>query len=384
MNKTKLKDIFSNIQIWWTPSRWKTEYFWWWFPWVSIWDMWETKIITTTKETLSEEGIKKSNAKLVKKGSFLFSFKLSVWKVAFAGTDLYTNEAIASFENWSTEIDLNYLYYCLPFYALKNPRKNNYGAPLLNKDILQNTEIPLPSLATQQSIADKLDKFQSLIDLKKQAIAKTDNLAKSIFLEIFGDPMTNEKGWEVIEFGRVCDRIVDWRNKTPEYIEKWFPVIRTTNVKKWYFDYKDLKYTNERDFKIWTSRVRPEIWDLVYTREAPLWVCALIKDDILSTSCLWQRVMIARINKEKINVEYANYILNDEFCFNQALNIAWWSTIKHIRVWDLWKLDIPLPPLSLQQKFADVITELESQKSEHKIALAKLEDLYQSEMQRSF
>jgi type I restriction enzyme S subunit len=71
---------------------------------------------------------------------------------------------------------------------------------------LKQIAIPLPPLATQRAIAEKLDKLQSLIDLKKQAITKTDELAKSIFLEMFGDPMKNEKGWEVKKlknFGKV-------------------------------------------------------------------------------------------------------------------------------------------------------------------------------------
>ena len=62
----------------------------------------------------------------------------------------------------------------------------------------------------------------------------------------------------------------------------------------------------------------------------------------------------------------------------------WWAAIKRFTLQKIKKLNIPLPPLPLQQKFADIITQIESQKSEHKLALAKLEDLYQAEMQESF
>ena len=62
---------------------------------------------------------------------------------------------------------------------------------------LTDIQLPLPALHIQRAIADKLDKLQSLIDLKKEAIVKTDGLAKAIFLEMFGDPINNEKGREV-------------------------------------------------------------------------------------------------------------------------------------------------------------------------------------------
>ena len=83
------------------------------------------KHITETKETLSELGVKHSNVKLIKSGSLLFSFKLTVGRMAFAGCDLYTNEAIACFEP-NENIDLIYLYYILPYIANQVDRTNNY------------------------------------------------------------------------------------------------------------------------------------------------------------------------------------------------------------------------------------------------------------------
>jgi type I restriction enzyme S subunit len=81
------------------------------------------------------------------------------------------------------------------------------GLQRIKKDWLLNIKVSLPPLAAQLAIADKLDKLQFLIDLKKQAITKTDELAKSIFSEMFGDPMKNEKVWEVKEFGKILQSI---------------------------------------------------------------------------------------------------------------------------------------------------------------------------------
>jgi len=70
---------------------------------------------------------------------------------------------------------------------------------------LTDIQIPIPDLATQKAIATKLDAIQELIDQKKQVIHKTDELAKAIFVDMFGDPVMNEKGWEVKKLGEVVD-----------------------------------------------------------------------------------------------------------------------------------------------------------------------------------
>ena len=77
---------------------------------------------------------------------------------------------------------------------------------------LTDIEIPLPPLDTQRAIADKLDKLQSLIDLKKQAIAKNDELAKAIFLEMFGDPVKNPMNWEQKKLSEFSENLQDALN----------------------------------------------------------------------------------------------------------------------------------------------------------------------------
>lgn len=385
MQNYKLKNLFHNIKIWWTPSRGKMQYFWWWFPWVSIWDMNNQKIITETKETLSQLGIENSNVKLIKKWSLLFSFKLSVWKVAFAGTDLYTNEAIASFDDSNPEVDLHYLYYCLPIYALKNSRTNNYGAPLLNKNILENLEIPLPPLATQRAIADKLDKLQSLIDLKKQAIIKTDELTKSIFLEMFGDTVTNEKNWKVKTLGDLCDVGSSKRVFVDELVEKWVPFYRGTEI--WKLSDNDhieptLFITQDHYEKLKEQTGIPKIGDLLMPSICPDGRIFRVTDD-KSFYFKDGRVLWIKVNESKVNSIYLKALLKEIFYADYS-NIASGTTFAELKIFALKKIKILFPPLSLQQKFADIITQIESQKSEHKLALAKLEELYQAEMQRSF
>lgn len=149
----KISELFSDIKIGGTPSRGNPAFFYGKNLWVSIKDMKGQSVITSTAEMLSDEGVAKSNCKLVVKGSLLFSFKLTVGKVAFAGCDLYTNEAIASFdpnEAKSSGIDLNYLAMVLPIAAKGDNTKNSMGASLLSKDRIYDLQIPVPSSIDEQ------------------------------------------------------------------------------------------------------------------------------------------------------------------------------------------------------------------------------------------
>jgi len=155
----KISELFSDIKIGGTPSRGSPTYVGGGHLWVSIKDMQGQPLIVTTAETISDEGIRNSNCKLVKKGSLLFSFKLTVGRTAFAGRDLYTNEAIAAFDRDEARvagIGLEYLSLVLPIAAAGDKTKNSMGAALLNKEKILSLEIAYPDIEDQRSIAARL------------------------------------------------------------------------------------------------------------------------------------------------------------------------------------------------------------------------------------
>lgn len=130
-------------------------------------------LITKTAETISDEGVKNSNCKLVKKGSLLFSFKLTVGRIAFAGADLYTNEAIAAFDPEIAElagIDLEYLSLVLPIAAQEDTTKNSMGVALLNKNKILNLEIPFLGIEQQRHVAARLKAQLAEVHTAQQAV----------------------------------------------------------------------------------------------------------------------------------------------------------------------------------------------------------------------
>ncbi len=140
--------------------------------WITISDM-NQKYLFDSSTKLSDEAIEKYKPEITPKGSLLFSFKLSVGKVAFSGTDVYTNEAIISILP-NEGINLDYFYYILPDQLLRNANENIYGAKLLNQELIKNAFVIFPSLEEQTAIANYLDdktaKIDSLIEKKKKLI----------------------------------------------------------------------------------------------------------------------------------------------------------------------------------------------------------------------
>ena len=203
MNKSVLEKIFANdewerkklgevceILLWWTPARDEKDFWWWENLWCSIADM-KTKIISDTKEKITDEGVKNSNVKLLKQGTLFMSFKLSIWKLAFAGKDLFTNEAIAWLPiNDENILNKEFLYYVLLWYDFSRQwSDNSVKGATLNKAKLINLEIPLPPLSTQKCIVEKLDMIfaenQKLKNLYQAQIKNLDEMKQSFLKKAF-------------------------------------------------------------------------------------------------------------------------------------------------------------------------------------------------------
>lgn len=139
------------------------------YDWINISDL-ESKYVSTSKTKLTEKAIE--GKEIVPKGSLMYSFKLSVGKMAFADKDLFTNEAIFSIFP-DDEINLNYYYYLLDRILIHNSNENIYGAKILNQELIKASKLIVPSKEEQTTIANFLDQKTSQID---DLIAKKERL----------------------------------------------------------------------------------------------------------------------------------------------------------------------------------------------------------------
>ncbi|MEB3794067.1 MULTISPECIES: restriction endonuclease subunit S [unclassified Acinetobacter] len=174
--KVKLSEICS-INIGGTPAREVAKF---WaeshdgVAWVSIADM-KQKYISKTKEYISKTGALSSNVKLIPAGSLLMSFKLTVGKVAINTVDLYCNEAIAFFKPLNDSVSLEWLLHVLPLVTANTVTDTAVKGATLNKEKINNLDIPLPEIAVQRKIVKVLDTLDLEIEQTKGVIGKLEN-----------------------------------------------------------------------------------------------------------------------------------------------------------------------------------------------------------------
>lgn len=277
------------------------------------------------------------------------------------------------------------------WYALSNKVEelNSKGTgstfKAINKKILAETEIPLPSLDEQRKIAAVLDKVSSLIAKRRQQLDKLDELVKAKFVEMFGDPIENNRGWPTKTLDSVCKSIVDCPHSTPSYtsVNTGYMCIRTSTVKKNCILWDKIEYIPEQEYIQRIQRKKPEKGDIVYTREgAILGIAAMIDRDC--NVALGQRSMLLSPDTTKCSPQFLSSAMNFDSFLRKALRGVSGSASPHINVGDIKAFSIIIPPLHLQQQFSDFVMRTEKTKTTISKSLEQLETLKKALMQEYF
>ena len=219
-----MKDIF-DLQMGKTPSRsnqdyWNTED----YKWISIADLSKTrKYISDTKEHLSKIAIEDSGIKMIPMNTVVMSFKLSIGKVAITSDNMYSNEAIMAFhDKHVVNVLPEYIFY---MFMNKNWEVGSNKAVMgktLNKATLSDIEIEICSIEEQKRIVGVLDKVMHVIESRRKELALLDAFIKARFVELFGDAIHNDKGWENDTVEKLCKEIYGGGTPSkshPEYYE---------------------------------------------------------------------------------------------------------------------------------------------------------------------
>ena len=265
-----------------------------------------------------------------------------------------------------------------------NQSHGGVGLKHITKGKLEAVQIPVPPIGDQIRIATVLTRAENLIAKRKESIKALDEFLKSTFLEMFGDPVRNEKNWEHKLISDLCEEIVDCVNKTAPQSEEEtsYVMIRTSNVRDGKINLDKVKYVSEAVYSIWTRRSIPQKGDLLFTREAPMGEVGLVEAG--AKIFLGQRIMQYRCNSSSLNPIYLLHLMQTSFFKKQIDRLGKGSTVKHLSVPDCFKFRIPQPLIKLQNKFAAVVEKVESLKSNYTQSLTDLETLYSSLSQRAF
>jgi len=389
MKKENLGDL-CDIVIGRTPSRKIAEYWGTGYPWVSISDLKE-KYIKHTKEEITRIAIEKVRCRLIPRGTLLFSFKLSIGKMAFAVRDLYTNEAIAALIIKDSKSLLpNYLFFALRVARLLGSNQAAMGKTLNSKS-LALIKVPVPDDPEDQiRIATLLSRVEALIATRKNNLRLLDEFLKSTFLEMFGDPVRNEKEFEV---RRLSEFYIDPKNgtkcgpfgsalKKEEYVKSGVPVWNMDNISK------DGRL--QPDVNLWITDDKFEKLkgystingDVIISRAGTVGkMCVL--NTLYPKSIISTNLIRVRFGKGLLSIYFVSLMT---YCKGRVgkLRTGPDGAFSHMNTGILDKLHFPYPPIELQNQFATIVDKVEPLKTLYQQNLSELENLYGILSQKAF
>ncbi len=352
--------------------------------WLSVKDLISDNI-STTQDKISKAGLENSASRLVPKGSLIISTRMAVGKAAMLEIDTAINQDI-KYIKCSNNLNKKYLFYCLK--ANSNYfNRHSSGATVKGIKIehILNLKIPLPPLKTQERIAALLDNAAALRDKTAELLKEYDLLAQSIFLEMFGDPVRNPKGWLSKGLSTICSVGSSRRVFVNELVSFGVPFYRGKEIGELSTGKSirpDLFITPAHYQSLIEATGVPKIGDLLLPSICPDGRIFQVKNNepfyFKDGRVLW-----IQADQKTINSYYLKFFLRELFRTNYY-NIASGTTFAELKIINLKKIKIQNPPLAPQTLFAEKITLIEKQKALAKQELKESEDLFNCLLQKAF
>ena len=347
--------------------------------WIKIGDATDgSKYITSTKEKIKPEGMKKS--RFVHKGDFILSNSMSFGRPYILAVDGCIHDGWLVIHDDSNRFDKNYLYYYLGSPNIYNEFKRlAVGGVVnnLNSELVRSVNVCIPPREEQERIVAELDCLSGVIDKKREQLKELDALAQSIFYQMFGDPITNEKGWEVKKVKDVAPQ-QEYKGDVPCVDGKYWllnldMVIPNTGeiIEKCYFDYDE----------IGNSTIIFNTDNVLYSKLRPYLNKVVIPNDIgYGTS----ELVPLKPHKDLLNKVFFASLLRSSYFVKYISGKVAGAKMPRVAMGEFREFAVILPPLALQQEFADKIEAIEKQKELIKQSITQTEELFNSRMSYYF
>lgn len=245
-------------------------------------------------------------------------------------------------------------------------------------------DIKLPELEHQMQIVKVLDKASKLIFLRRQQLAKLDELVKARFVEMFGEPSSNPMGWLQTTVGAECYYIKDGPHKslTDVGMENGYPFISVRNIVNGYIDFSTAKYISEADYKDAIKKCCPEKGDILYSKGGTTGIAKLVDIDIKFAN--WVHLAVLKFNHNEFNGSFFEKMPNCDYCYKQSQMLTKGIANRDLVLSAMAQIKIYKPPILLQNQFAAFVERIDQQKQTVQQSLEKLEVMKKALMQEYF
>ena len=317
-------------------------------------------------------------------GDVLISWSASLGVFLWTGEKSVLNQHIFKVQFDKIEIDKSFFFHQMEF-ILENASGEAHGATMkhLTKPVFNALPFYCPKIDIQREIATILDQISTLITHRKRQLALLDELVKSRFIEMFGDPATNPMGWTETTVGEECYYIKDGPHKSLLDVGKGngYPFISVRNIVNGYIDFSTAKYISEQDYLDSIKKCHPQKGDMLYSKGGTTGIAKLIDVDIEFAN--WVHVAVLKFS-DSLNGVFFEKMLNSDYCYDQSQKLTKGVANRDLVLSAMAKIRIYKPPIELQEQFATFVEQVDKSKLAIQASLEQLEILKKSLMQKYF
>lgn len=380
----KLEELF-DLQMGKTPSRNNSDY---WNTkdnkWISIADLSKCgKYIGETKEYISDDAVENSGISKIPANTVVMSFKLSIGKTAITAEDMYSNEAIMSFhDKHIVNLTPEYVYYLLLAHDWTDGTNKAVMGKTLNKATLSKVKVNIHSSEEQAEIVACLNSVASVISARQKQLKKLDDLVKARFVELFGDPIINPRGFEKVPLSKLAEiKIGPFGSllHKEDYIQAGHALVNPSHIidGKISIDSK-LTVSEEKFNELRAYHLR--VGDVVMGRRGEMGRCAVVTENglLCGTGSL-----LIRTNGE-VTADYIQKIISFPSFKKTIEEMAVGQTMPNLNVPIVSRFQIIKPPFEVQKAYYDFVSQTDKSKAAIQKALNETQVLFDSLMQKYF
>lgn len=369
-----------------TPSRARPDYFGGSIPWIKSGDLTDA-LVSHCEENITEAGLRSSSAKLFPKGTLLVAmYGATVGKLGILSMDAATNQAVCGITP-SRALDRNFLFYFLLSQRRSLIDKSTGGAqPNISQRIIRELQVPVPPIPEQLRIVDLLSRAEGIVRLRRQAQQKAADLIPSLFVDMFGDPATNSKGWPIRSVRELVARFEGGKNlQAASEGSTDFRILKVSAVTSGEYVEAESKPTPD-DYEPPPNHIVRE-GDMLFSRantEQLVGATAVVRSTngrTLLPDKLWRFVWAERVEQAFMHALFQSAHVRQEL---GKLSSGTSASMRNISQAKLFELRLPVPPLAQQSVFARHAEAIQSIQSQQGLALEKATATFDALLARVF
>lgn len=246
------------------------------------------------------------------------------------------------------------------------------GQKRVPKAYLENREIEIPTLAEQDDILRRLRKTKRILALYQQQLQNLDEIIRARFVELFGDPVSNPLGWEKRTLKEICIKLNDGTHFSPESFETGeYKYITAKNIKMSGFDFSNITYVPEEVHRPIYERCNPEYGDVLYIKDGATTGIAMV-NTLEEEFTLLSSVALLKQDRTIINGYFLTSLLNNKDMYLNIRNNMGGAAITRLTIAKLNAIKVIVPPIRIQNQFADFVQAVDKSKVIAATTLKKL------------